>query len=237
MEHWLRQSRSSRNRPRIAVSIAARTAKDAARMIQTAKRLGGDIAEIRLDFLEREGSLRRIVQAGNLPLIAAYRSSPGRSHPSEAKRLEVLFSAAEAGFDYVDVGLETTGLVAVLDKLHNLGVETIVSHHDFEKTASRTQLNRILHKCRRFDTILTKLVTTATTLEDNLRLLSFTQEASRDGALICFGMGKLGIHSRVFSPIYGASFTFASLDENTATASGQLSVETMRKIYRMMGYS
>jgi len=226
-------------RPKIAVSIPARTASEASRKVRSARRLGADLAEIRFDYLEREEPVEKIVRTEAMPLIATFRSrkNGGVRNSEEAERTDALIAAAEAGFNYVDVEMETRNLNAVIGKLRNAGTKTIVSHHDFTRTASDVQLRKVLQLCRNSGATLSKLVTTARKLEDNLRLLALTQEASRQGGLICFGMGRLGVQSRIFSPIYGAAFTFASLDGRRAVAPGQISVSRMRRIYAEMGYS
>jgi 3-dehydroquinate dehydratase type I len=222
---------------RIAVAIAARTADEATRMARKAYRLGGDLAEIRLDYLGRGESYEKIAKVDDIPLIATFRSKKRDSQQRKEKGFaDNLIVAAEAGFNYVDIEIETRNLNSVVNKIHRLGARTIVSHHDFQTTPSTPELDNVLRVCRASDAWMPKIVTTVRRLEDNLRLLSFIQKASKDGGLVCFGMGKIGIQSRIFSPIYGASFTFASLDERPV-APGQISVMRMRRIYDEMGYS
>ena len=48
-------------------------------------------------------------------------------------------------------------------------------------------------------------------------------------------MGEFGKHSRLVSPIYGAYFTFASLDEKRKTAKGQLTIKEMNSAYEALG--
>jgi 3-dehydroquinate dehydratase type I len=226
-------------RPKIAVSIPARSVSEASRMIRKAHRLGADLAEIRLDYLETEESIDRIVQIGAMPLIATFRSSlnGGAREVKQEKRLEALVAAAEAGFEYVDVEVNTKGVQALVDRIHAAGARTIASHHDLKGTPSDIQLRRVLRLCRATHATLSKLVTTVRRLEDNLRLLAFVREASRSGGVVCFGMGKLGIHSRVFSPVYGAAFTFASLNDRESVAPGQIPLRKMQRIYAELGYS
>lgn len=222
---------------KIAVSIAARTADEATKMAQKAYRLGGNLVEIRLDYLGREESYEKITKVDGIPLIATFRSKKRDSqHRKENWPADNLIAAAEAGFNYVDIEIETRNLDSVVNKVHRLGARTIVSHHDFQTTPSTPELDNVLRVCRASDAWMPKIVTTVRRLEDNLRLLAFIQKASKDGGLVCFGMGKIGIQSRIFSPIYGASFTFASLDERPV-APGQISVMRMRRIYDEMGYS
>jgi 3-dehydroquinate dehydratase type I len=52
--------------------------------------------------------------------------------------------------------------------------------------------------------------------------------------LISFAMGPVGALSRVLSPLAGGYLTYASMDETGGSAPGQMSVEALRKIYRMI---
>jgi len=47
-------------------------------------------------------------------------------------------------------------------------------------------------------------------------------------------MGPVGALSRVLSPLSGGYLTYASIDETSGSAPGQMSVEALRKIYRMI---
>jgi len=53
--------------------------------------------------------------------------------------------------------------------------------------------------------------------------------------LACCAMGELGKPSRLLSPVFGAFFTFASLDEKRRTANGQLTIQEMRRTYEALG--
>jgi len=225
-------------RPKIAVSIPARTVSEASRMVRKARRLGADLAEIRLDYLNGDEPIEKLARIETSPLIATFLSSRnlGARRTKEAERVEALIAAAEAGFGYVDVEVETRNLRSVIDRLRKAGAKTIVSRHDFTGTPSDDELRKALQLCRGSGASLSKLVTTVRSLEDNLRLLALTREASRKSGLVCFGMGASGVSSRLLSPIYGAVFTFASLDESTTVAPGQIPVSRMRRIYAEMGY-
>jgi 3-dehydroquinate dehydratase-1 len=72
-------------------------------------------------------------------------------------------------------------------------------------------------------------------VEDNLIMLNFVSEASKKAKLVCVAMGELGKHSRLVSPVFGAFFTFASLDEKRKTAKGQLTIQEMKRAYEALG--
>jgi 3-dehydroquinate dehydratase-1 len=73
-----------------------------------------------------------------------------------------------------------------------------------------------------------KIIGKATSVEDNLKMLTLPQFAEKKGIqIVAFAMGRKGTISRILSPIFGAAFTFASLDE--ATAPGQIPLDEMKK--------
>jgi 3-dehydroquinate dehydratase len=47
-------------------------------------------------------------------------------------------------------------------------------------------------------------------------------------------MGKLGRISRLLSPLYGSFFTFASLKQGYETANGQISIQEMKEVYKIL---
>ena len=80
-----------------------------------------------------------------------------------------------------------------------------------------------------------KIITTAITVDDNQTTLNFVSKASKKAKTVCFAMGELGKHSRLVSPVFGAFFTFASLDEKRKTAKGQLTIQEMNRAYEELG--
>jgi 3-dehydroquinate dehydratase type I len=80
-----------------------------------------------------------------------------------------------------------------------------------------------------------KIVTTAKHVEDNLPALSFVSFASNKAVLVCFCMGEHGKISRLLSPVFGAFFTFASIEKDSETAAGQMSISEMRAAYGLLG--
>ncbi len=226
-------------RPKIAVSLPPRPIDSALRMVHKASRLGADLAEIRLDYLDEKDAIGEIVEGSEMPLIATFRSAKngGARHSTEKERVGVLTNAAKVGFDYVDVEVDTGNLSSLIRDLNTTGAKTIASHHDFAKTPSDIEIRRRLQLCQDSGATVLKLVTTAKKLEDNLRLLNLIVKLGKARKLVCFAMGKIGISSRILSPVYGAALTFASLDEKTLVASGQISVSAMRRIYDQLGYT
>jgi 3-dehydroquinate dehydratase type I len=134
----------------------------------------------------------------------------------------------------VDIELATDNLGSLVEKIKRLGAKTIVSYHDFHSTPDLPEFDRVLNQQMSLGADICKIVSTATEIQDNLRILEFVSNSTKKVKIVSFAMGKLGVISRVFSPIYGASFTFASVQRGAESAAGQLTLDEIRNIYRSM---
>ena len=191
-----------------------------------------DLVEYRLDYLADRSVLKTVATSKTCPIIAT-----DRSDRNQTESRDLLLHAAEAGFDFVDVNLSSPLVGSMVDQLKSRGVGVIVSHHDLSRTPSEDALLELLQNERNVGGQVCKIVTTATVPADNLTVLSFINESSQVARVVSFAMGALGVPSRVLSPFFGAEFTFAALDEGSLTAEGQLSIDSLRRTWKMLGIS
>jgi 3-dehydroquinate dehydratase type I len=85
------------------------------------------------------------------------------------------------------------------------------------------------------DADVLKMVAMAQQPEDNLRLLSLIPKARVAGReIIAFNMGPAGKWSRVVAPLLGSFLTFAPLTRKGASAPGQLTVNEVKRLWRML---
>ena len=222
---------------RVCVSIPPKTFDETFCLIAHAEAQHADLIEIRLDSLNKHDRIADIPSCSQTPLIATNKSivCNGKFSGSETERQKVLMEAARNGFEYVDVDLGTTKQTELIRNLHEVGAKVIVSFHDFEQTPTLLQLGEVLEEQVALGADVCKIITTARSVEDNLITLNFVSEASKKAKIVCFAMGELGKHSRVVSPVFGAFFTFASLDEKRKTAKGQLTIQEMKRAYEALG--
>ncbi len=69
---------------------------------------------------------------------------------------------------------------------------------------------------------------------DNLQIFKLIERAASKGReLIAIGMGSAGVPTRVLGPSLGSFLTYASLDDHTSTAPGQITAIELRDIYRI----
>jgi 3-dehydroquinate dehydratase-1 len=222
--------------PRICVVV---TARDTEGVVETMGRVEAhrpDLIEIRLDYLEGPYDLEIIRGASELPLIATNRGTDqgGLSSQTDSERMEPVIRACEAGFEYADIELAIPQAGRIAERVKDLGAEAIVSHHDFSCTPPKERLDEILTGMLGAGADICKIVGTATSQEDNLTYLNLIQE-NPSVSLVSFGMGRTGLLSRVFSPVFGAAYTYASSEAGRESAPGQLTVPELRQIYGIMG--
>jgi 3-dehydroquinate dehydratase type I len=215
------------------------TTGDTGQAVESIQRVlphGPDLIELRLDYMEDPVDLAAIRDATVLPLIATDRSGDqgGRGNRSEEDRLGTLMEACDAGFDFVDIETTTLDIEDAVTEAKAKGVGVIVSFHDFDGTPQRERLDEIMRRELRQGADICKIVGTSNSPGDCLTYLAFLDE-NRDTKLVSFGMGSAGSMSRVFSPLFGGEFTYASAGIGEESAPGQLTISDLRGVYRVLG--
>lgn len=229
-------------KPKICVPLSAKKLSDIVPMVQRAEESGADFIEIRLDYMKTNAlttivDLGKVVDEASVPLIATNRQyqQGGSRRQDERERVGILLKAAEVGFQYVDVELTTAALESTVSRVKDSGAKSIVSHHDLKGTPTESEMERMVHLEIDAGADICKLVTTANDVADNVRCLAFARKISGFTDIICFAMGRKGAVSRALSPLFGAYFTFASLESGLETASGQMAIADLRDLYRKLG--
>jgi 3-dehydroquinate dehydratase / shikimate dehydrogenase len=223
--------------PRVCVAV---TASDPSELIEKAEFLSRDnsFLEFRLDYISNPlPAISRIKQFlethGGMSVIATCRraASGGKFRGSIASQLNILSKASAAGCQLVDVELQTAQKTkpAQLQKLRDRSA-LILSFHDFRGTK---KLDETLQKMRAFPADFYKIVSTATTLSDNLTMIQFLGRQADNHSLVGLCMGEQGIISRVLGVRAGSVFTFASAGRGEETAPGQVTAQELRSVYRI----
>jgi 3-dehydroquinate dehydratase type I len=222
---------------RICVSILPKNNQEALTLIERAEKAKADLVEVRMDCFETSRSLIELVECTKLPLIATNKlvSEKGFFAGTETERQQTLLKAAKNGFAYVDVNLSSPKLLETIKKLEKSGAQPIVSYHKYDGALTISEMETILQKEIASGASVCKIVGAAKTVEDNVPALNFVYANSNKTELVCFCMGEKGKISRLLSPMFGAFFTFASLDKNCETAAGQMSIEEMKFAFDLLG--
>jgi 3-dehydroquinate dehydratase type I len=132
-----------------------------------------DLIELRADYL-REIKLAPFLKNREKPFIVTHRRKEegGRYRGEERKRLDVLQEAIDLGTDYVD--LELASEKSFLQDLirDKRRTRVVLSFHDFQKTPSQKELQRLFDRMVRLGADVVKIVSFARFWEDNLTMLS-----------------------------------------------------------------
>lgn len=213
-----------------AIALAAR-----------AKREGADILEIRTDLFNNGYDVSRIVSTfrsvkkkTSLPLLITIRrlEEGGLYYAfknSEKKRLKIFRSV----MDYVSaVDIELTSEIRddVIGNARKHNVVPIVSHHDFYKTPSLTDLRKIVKEAYEVDSEIVKIATMANDKDDVVNLFRLLLEfnGKYDKPITVIAMSRIGAVSRIAFPLFGSSLTYGFLSKDKANAPGQLTVKILR---------
>jgi len=217
--------------------VTARTRRELEGMVRKAELLGVDLAEIRMDYWKDKLNLRSVRKLTALPLIATNRPNweGGIYSGEEEERRASLLSAANSGFEYVDIELKTEGRGEIVEGIRREGSSPIVSFHNFSSTPRTREFYRIFLEERRVGAEVCKIVTMAESFKDNLTCLKALGRMARAGHALCFCMGRYGVPSRILAPLFGSAFTYASLRRGAESAPGQLTVKELQEAYRIMG--
>jgi 3-dehydroquinate dehydratase/shikimate dehydrogenase len=223
--------------PRVCVAITGADAND---MIEKAESLARDnsFIEFRLDYVSQPAAAVSKVKKffemhQHVTAIATCRRAEngGKFKGSLASQLDILGKAAAAGCQIVDLELQSA-MKSKPDALKKLRTRAalLLSFHDFRATK---KLDETIEKMRAIPADFYKIVTTATTLSDNVVMMKFLETHGDRHSLIGLCMGEQGLISRVLSVRAGSVFTFASVSPGEETAPGQITAQDLRSSYRI----
>ena len=223
--------------PRVCVAVTAGDPND---LVAKAEALVRDstFLEFRLDYLPRPGlAIPRLKQFcesyPHVVSIATCRraANGGKFRGTLAAQLDILGKATAVGCQLADIELQSAAKCKPqqLEKLRSRAA-LILSFHDFRATK---KLEETLAKMIEIPADFYKVVTTATTLYDNVAMMKFIEKNSDQHSLIGLCMGEQGIISRVLSVRAGSAFTFAAVSADEKTAPGQITAQELRGTYRI----
>ncbi|HNS21538.1 MAG TPA: shikimate dehydrogenase [Sedimentisphaerales bacterium] len=228
----------------LAVPISAQDLDRAKRQASEAVSAGAEMLELRTDYFESldVASVASLIAgiremgSGRTPVIVTCRDPKeggARRHPDEL-RLRVLRTAVEAGADFIDLECANFVRPEFSQGIHEVlathpSSRLILSAHDFQG-----RFRDIHALCdgilRAYPGAIPKLVYTASHINDCFEAIDLLHESEGDRIVLC--MGEAGLTSRILAKKLGGLVTFASLDDQTATAPGQVTIHTLKDLYR-----
>jgi 3-dehydroquinate dehydratase-1 len=216
---------------KVCVTIAQCSPRKVSKELQRVI-LDSDYVELRLDFLKPNQIpfCLTLVRKHLKRCICTLRPTTegGKFRGTEKERISILKLIAEFEPYLLDVEYNTLKKNQDLQKyLKTTKTNILVSWHDFGKTPNVQTLRLMLRKMSRFSNNV-KIVTTARTIGDTIRILSLYKNHAKKIRLICFAMGDYGRMSRILCTKLGSPYTYVSLGKPVAP--GQFSLKEMKNI-------
>ena len=214
----------------IVASTKEETIKDMLRV-----RSKADLIEIRLDYISNSNKtmIKEILSKKPCPLILTCRkqSEGGNFSGTEKERIAILKECIDLDADYIDIEL-SSGNNIIIDMIQNKNnSKIIVSYHNFNSLPEN--LDKIYTDIKSTGCDIIKIVGTANSLEDNIKIFDLIKKAKEDETdIIAICMGEKGEISRILNISYGSFLTFGYLDKGKESAPGQISCEHLKYLYR-----
>jgi 3-dehydroquinate dehydratase/shikimate dehydrogenase len=227
------------NKGKICVSVCAETANEFIGKIELAAKIA-DVVELRFDCINADeldclnvkkldSVLSRIFRTKiDKPLLSTFRPKEqgGERQLSEQERLNFW----NMGYDSCWADLEPD---VFENSLYWLYGPRICSHHDFSGIPE--DLSSIYENLKNIECVdILKIAVQASDATDGLALMKLLERAKAEKReLIPIAMGESGVWTRILGLSRSAFMTFAALDEESATAPGQLTAQEMIDLYRV----
>ena len=217
---------------RLCIPIFVHTLEQARRDIARAIEAGADVVELRLDLVDDVNlaiALQDAYTQTSFILTKRAERQGGESSQPDADRLPWLLHARGDRANWIDIEADSdpaTLKYAVAEWSADRRI--ILSHHDF-KTRPIDLTKRFVAMQNNSASVV-KVAWQARSIRDNIEAFELMLAGSKSTIAIC--MGEAGALSRILAKKFGAFLTFASLDDTSATAPGQIRVADLQSIYR-----
>jgi len=224
---------------RICIPISAATNQEALTKIKKGFTLA-KILELRIDGIQKVDLEKLLAEkSGEIIVTNRVREEGGAFADGERERVAILKKAVALGCEYVDLEIRTDEklLVELKEKIADFQRKTqlILSYHNMEGIPNLEDLVKKLEEGQKAGADIVKIVPYAQKIEDNLHVLSLIPYAQKKGLkIIAFCMGEKGMISRIIAPLMGSYLTYASLDKGEESAPGQMTVEEIEQVFRIL---
>jgi 3-dehydroquinate dehydratase/shikimate dehydrogenase len=187
-----------------------------------------DIVELRLDYLESTSGISHLLSKLSHPSILTFRPSEQGGYRKLTHEERIAFWNSQLPQNEVWWDLEA-------DLAHDLSPDwsrTIISHHDFSGVP--TDLDQIYQRLAQTPARVVKIAVRANDIVDCLPIFQLIDRARKEGReIIAIAMGNAGVATRILGPSRGAFLTYAALDDDTATAPGQVNARQLHSLYNI----
>lgn len=210
---------------KLCIPIRAKSENELFAFLKKTAQKKPDLLEIWLDDL-RSPDIKKIIHTAKIPLIFLNRSKTDKKNLLDA----IKFKAA-----YIDLDVNKTSNSAMkIIMTQKRKAKIILSYHNFQKTPSITQLEKIIKKIFDLRADIAKIATMIKTENDNKKLLFLLKKIKKTGKkVIIHSMGEKGKKARMEAARSGSEIAYAALDEKHMTAKGQWTIDDWRRNWNL----
>ena len=206
----------------ICAAISEQSDEDSVKIGVNSASLGADLVEIRFDSMLKIPQSLNAFEKIPVPKIATFRTvSQGGKCNLDEGRLDFFKKCSEC-FEYIDIEYDSK-----LSEVQFKKCTKIVSFHDFSKTPSANEIEKIINNLQKKSDIA-KAAFHVRSITDLYEIISAAQHLK--GRYVLIGMGELGELTRICYDKLGSEITYASPCVGKETAAGQIDIQSLIKL-------
>lgn len=224
----------------LAIPISGKDIKSCKEQIDAAAKAGAEVLELRTDYLIDLdiNKLKELIYSARKPglsIIVTCRDprQGGQNNLPALLRKQILVEAVKSGADLIDC--EFINFVKDFEDdlkkalAENKKTKLILSEHNFKEPFDNlAEIYEEIYSI--YPDVIAKTAYQVNHINDCFAALDILHEYREKAIAIC--MGESGIISRILAKKLRAFLTFASTEEYTQTAPGQITVEKIKNLYR-----
>lgn len=150
-----------------------------------------------------------------------------------SRNKEIITNSLNLDFDFIDIDLSMINNFKLSKKDRS---KIIVSFHDHKKTPEIKRLKLLVDQMRKFGAGVVKIATVVNDDQDMKNLFNILIDKKEGEKMIVIGMGKRGQITRIIGPLLGSFLTFSSTKFGK-TAPGQIDINKMKNIYKLLSFN
>lgn len=202
-------------------------------VLLTLKTKGYDYFEVWLDYIQDldEQFISKLAEelAGKIIFVIRHQNLENIELPLD-KRISIISALSKFNV-MLDLDLLTQQKELDFLKQNNSSIKLILSYHNYRKTPELSFLEKLINKMKKYNPDILKISTFCQKEKDGLNLLNLLLKLKKQKLkYIVLGMGKTGLITRIFGPVWGNELSFTPENLNEKSAEGQLTKSRLQSI-------
>jgi 3-dehydroquinate dehydratase I len=221
---------------KICVPIIGKTTDEVVDKIKKAQDHGADLIEIWCGEIT-DLNFEKIFAIKKVPMVinCKGKNEKGSFGGTDDDKVKILSAGVKHGAEYCDLSYETPA--DNIRKIANGKCKIILSAHFWGNTPPLPSQLNIVSQMQKKGADIVKIASTAKYEKDLITTLRLAENLHRKNIPhIIISMGEIGSISRFIIPkLFGGEFTFAPIDKSEANAPGQIMIDELRELERIIG--